>query len=314
LTVIDEDAKKWLRVLLENSVFFHEPMARHTSFRAGGPADAFAVPGDLTILKKLVRGLTHRNIRFLVIGNGTNLLVKDSGFHGVIIVLKKALNQIRIDSGDGIVKAMAGAPLSRLCRFALENGLGGMNFALGIPGTVGGAIATNAGTRFGSVGDVLKRVTVVFPDGEIGNMKRETLRFSYRQLLWENDPVDNKALEPAILCGYVALFPENPEKLKKEAREIVMWRKKHQPSRFPSAGCFFKNPVAEKTAGQLIDLAGMKGKSFGGAEISSRHANFIVNRNNASASDILTLMKMIQDTVWEKFNIMLEPEVRIVGD
>jgi UDP-N-acetylmuramate dehydrogenase len=122
------------------------------------------------------------------------------------------------------------------------------------------------------------------------------------------------ASAPFIVSGCFALIPDDPEKLRNEARQIVMWRKKRQPSWFPSAGCFFKNPVAEKTAGQLIDLAGLKGKSLGGAEISAKHANFIINRKNASAADILALMKMIQETILKKFNIFLEPEVKIIGD
>jgi UDP-N-acetylmuramate dehydrogenase len=314
LTVIHEDAKKWLQNLLENSVYFNEPMSRHTSFHVGGPADAFAIPKNLGVLIELVRGLGQRELKFLIIGHGTNLLVKDTGFRGVIVLLKKALDQIMVDSGDGIVTAMAGAPLSRLCRFALKNGLAGMNFALGIPGTVGGGIATNAGTRLGNIGDVLNQVTVILPDGEIKNITREKLGFSYRQLLWGNNSEGIANSAPIIMSGYFSLTRDDPEKIRKEAREIVTWRKKRQPSWLPSAGCFFKNPASEKTAGQLIDLAGLKGKSSGGAEISAKHANFIINRNNASAADILALMKMIQETIWKKFNIVLEPEVRIIGD
>ena len=314
MTGIDEDAKKWLQNLLRDSVYFNELMSRHTSFHVGGPADAFAIPRDLNVLIELVRGLGQRALKFLIIGHGTNLLVKDTGFRGIIIVLKKALNQIMVNSGDGIVNAMAGAPLSRLCRYALRNGLSGLNFALGIPGTVGGGIVTNAGTWLGNIGNVLDKVTYILPDGEIRNITREKLRFSYRQLLWENNSADITASAPVIVSGSFILSPDDPEKLRKEARKIVIWRKERQPSWFPSAGCFFKNPDSEKTAGQLIDLAGLKGKSFGGAEISEKHANFIINRKNASAADIFALMNMIQETIWKKFNIILEPEVRIIGD
>jgi UDP-N-acetylmuramate dehydrogenase len=313
LTGIDEDARKWLQTFLEGSVYFNEPMSRHTSFRVGGPADAFAIPQDLNTLKNLIRGLGQRKLRFLIIGHGTNLLVKDTGFRGIIIVLKKALNQIMMHSDDGSVNAMAGAPLSRLCRFAIKNGLAGVNFALGIPGTVGGGIVANAGTWLGNVGKVLKEVKVMLPDGEIKTIPKEKLRFSYRQLFWEN----NSAITvsgPFIVSGCFGLIPDDPEKVRQEARKMMIWRKERQPSWFPSAGCFFKNPASEKTAGQLIDFAGLKGKSFGGAEISGMHANFIINRKNASASDILALMKMIQDIVLKKFNIFLEPEVKIIGD
>jgi UDP-N-acetylmuramate dehydrogenase len=313
LTGIDEDARKWLQTFLGGSVYFNEPMSHHTSFRVGGPADAFAIPNDLHILKELIQGLGQRQLKFLIIGHGTNLLVKDTGFRGVIIILKKALNQIVANSNEGSVHAMAGAPLSRLCRFAIKNGLAGMNFALGIPGTIGGAIVSNAGTRWGKIGDVVKEMKVMLPDGKIKTIPKEELRFSYRQLLWEND-TDITVSGSFIVNGCFGLIPDDPEKIRKEARKMMIWRKKRQPSWFPSAGCFFKNPVAEKTAGQLIDLAGLKGKSWGGAEISAKHANFIINRKNASAADILALMKMIQETILKKFNIFLEPEVKIVGD
>lgn len=314
MTGINEDAKKWLQTLLEDSVLFNEPMSCHTSFQVGGPADAFVVAKNLGVLRELVRELGQRNLKFFIIGHGTNLLVKDNGFRGVIIVLREGFNHIIKCSEEGIINVMAGAPLSRLCRFAIKNGLSGLNFALGIPGTVGGGIVTNAGTWLGSIGDILNKVKVILPDGEIRNITKEKLRFSYRQLLWENDLSGITASAPVIVSGSCALIPDDPEKIRKEARKIVMWRKERQPSWLPSAGCFFKNPDSEKSAGQLIDLAGLKGKSFGGAEISSRHANFIVNRKNASAADILVLMKMIQETIWKKFNIILEPEVRIIGD
>lgn len=314
MTGINEDAKKWLQTLLKDSVVFNEPMSCHTSFQVGGPADAFVVARNLGVLRELIRELGQRNLKFFIIGHGTNLLVKDNGFRGVIIVLREEFNHIIKCSEDGIINVMAGAPLSRLCRFAIKNGLSGLNFALGIPGTVGGGIVTNAGTRLGSIGDILNKVKVILPDGEIRNITKEKLRFSYRQLLWENDLSGITASAPVIVSGSFVLIPDDPEKIRKEARKIVMWRKERQPSWLPSAGCFFKNPDSEKSAGQLIDLAGLKGKSFGGAEISSMHANFIVNRKNASAADILVLMKMIQETIWKKFNIILEPEVRIIGD
>ena len=314
LTAIDDDTKKWLQNLLGDSVYFNEPMSRHTSFQVGGPADAFAIPKSLEVFKDLLRGIGQRNLNFLVIGHGTNLLVKDSGFRGVVIILKKALNKITLNSGDGLVDAMAGVPLSRLCRIALKNGLGGMNFALGIPGTIGGGIVGNAGTGLGNIGNVLKKVKVLLPSGETRSIARENLRFSYRQLSWENKSESMPVSFPVILSGCFSLTHDDPEKLRNEARKIVLSRKEKQPTWLPSAGCFFKNPDSDKTAGQLIDIAGLKGKSVGGAEISAKHANFIINRKNASADDILNLMKMIQETIWEKFNIILKPEVRIIGD
>jgi UDP-N-acetylmuramate dehydrogenase len=209
---------------------------------------------------------------------------------------------------------MAGTPMSRLCRFALRNGFAGMNFALGIPGTVGGAIITNAGTSIGDMGNVLCEAKFLFPSGEIKKIAREKLSFSYRQMHWDNKLENQGGSSPVILEAAFSLIPDDRVKLKKEAMKIVKWRKKSQPGKLPSAGCFFKNPDPETSAGQLIDLAGLKGKNYGGAEISQKHANFIVNKNNASAADILGLKEMVQERVWKKFHISLEPEVRIVGD
>lgn len=313
LTRLNEKCRQWLHSVLGESVFFDEPMARHTSLRVGGPADAFAIADDAGLIINLIRGLQQRNLPFWVIGHGSNLLVKDAGIRGVVIVLKKASGSIKVQS-DNTIKAMAGTPMSRLCRFALRNGFAGMNFALGIPGTVGGGIITNAGTSIGDMGNVLCEAKFLFPNGEIKKVGREKLRFSYRQMQWKNNQVNQGQLPPILLEASFSLIPEDPVKLKKEAVKIVKWRKKSQPGKFPSAGCFFKNPDPETSAGQLIDLAGLKGKNYGGAEISCKHANFIVNKNKASAADILGLKEMVQETVWKKFNIRLEPEVKIIGD
>jgi UDP-N-acetylmuramate dehydrogenase len=266
------------------------------------------------MLIELVKGLGERNLPYWVVGHGTNLLVKDKGIRGVVIVLKKAFGEIMGNSRDGVVRVMAGAPMSRLCRFALRDGLAGMNFALGIPGTLGGAIVTNAGTSFGDMAKVLKQATFLFPNGKIKKIVREKLRLSYRRMGGDNNPAGEGDSAPIILEASLVLNPDDPVRLKKQAAEIVKWRKNNQPISLPSAGCFFKNPDPEKPAGKLIDLAGLKGKCCGGAEISSRHANFIVNKNNASAADILALMDTIQETVRKKFNITLEPEVKIIGD
>ncbi len=313
LARVDEQCRQWLHSVLGDRVFFDEPMARHTSFRVGGPADAFAIADDVEVIVNLIKGLQQRNLPFWVIGRGTNLLVKDAGIRGVVIVLKKMFGNITVKS-DNTVKAMAGTPMSRLCRFALRNGFAGMNFALGIPGTVGGAIITNAGTAIGDMGNVLCEAKFLLPSGEIKKIAKEKLSFSYRQMHWDNKSENQGGSFPVILEAAFSLIPDDPVKLKKEAMKIVKWRKKSQPGRLPSAGCFFKNPDPETSAGQLIDIVGLKGKNYGGAEISQKHANFIVNKNNASAADILGLKEMVQERVWKKFHISLEPEVRIVGD
>jgi UDP-N-acetylmuramate dehydrogenase len=211
------------------------------------------------------------------------------------------------------ISAMAGAGLGALCRFAIRNGLGGLNFAMGIPGSVGGAIRMNAGAWEGSMGDVLAGIRIIRPDGTIGFMDKKMMEFSYRSLaLCAESGLELSAC--VILEGVFSLTPQDPDMLKTEADTLLDARKKSQPVGSASAGSFFKNPVNQEPAGRLIDLAGCKGLSVGDAEVSPQHANFIVNRGRATARDIIGLMRMVQETVFQKFNILLEPEVKIVGD
>ncbi len=311
---MDREHRKWLEALLGDCVRFDEPMSRHTSFKLGGPADAFAAPGDIGALVELVRGIRERDLPCLVIGGGTNLLVRDGGIRGVTVVLKSASKSVAYDRKEGIAVAGAGAGLNALCGFCLRLGLSGMNFALGIPGTVGGAVVMNAGTALGQMQDVLKRIEVLLADGRTKVVERGALDFSYRKLGWGRGLSGEKDLSPVVTKAVFALRPEDPETVKKQAQEIIRRRRVKQPGWAPSAGCFFKNPVGERPAGMLIELAGLKGKSVGGAAVSEKHANFLVNRENASAKDVLRLKELVQETVKKKFDIDLEPEVKIVGE
>jgi UDP-N-acetylmuramate dehydrogenase len=188
-----------------------------------------------------------------------------------------------------------------------------MNFALGIPGTVGGGILMNAGTGYGWIANVLDSIKVLLPTGEAQGISRKDLNFSYRKLTWDDEQVKMCQGSCIILDGCFQLRPSDPQKIKKEAVTILADRKRKQPIRHPSAGCFFKNPPSGKTAGELIDLAGLKAKRIGGAVISSKHANFILNTGTASAADVLALMEHVQEKVFKTFNINLDPEVKIVG-
>ncbi len=314
--VLDREAIHWLSNRFGSNVIFNEPMANHTSLRVGGPAEAYVVPETLESLKELIQWSWQKKLPYFIIGDGTNLLVKDNGINGIVIVLTKCLNTIAQTGthADGvIVTAMAGARMQTLCRFAIERGLEGTNFAIGIPGTVGGGIMMNAGTNLGSVESVLESIKVLLPSGHTLRIKKEKLNFSYRKLSWDEEQIDVGLGQPIVLDGRFCLHPSDPEKLKKEAQEIWKARQKRHPTGFPSAGCFYKNPVSDKTAGELIDLAGLKGKSIGGAEISPKHANFIINRHNASAADFLALMELVEETVLKMFNINLEREVKVVG-
>jgi UDP-N-acetylmuramate dehydrogenase len=314
--VLGSDSIKWLESRFQHNVKFGEPMSRHTSLRVGGPAEAFVTPENVEDLETLVKWSWDRKLSYVIIGKGTNLLIKDDGIHGIAIALTKCLKKIDqtdLNNDEVIVTVMAGVNLKTLCSYALKQGLEGMNFALGIPGTVGGGIVMNAGTSHGSMENVLKTINVLLPTGEIRRIKKESLDFGYRKLSWNPELTDGFRDQTVILDGQFCLYRSDPELLKKTAREIIRTRKKRQPIGRPSAGCFFKNPASGETAGQLIEMAGLKGKSIGGAQISSKHANFFINRQKASATDFLELMDLVQKVVLEKFNVHLESEVKIVG-
>ena len=313
---LDSDFIKWLENRFGDNVKFHEPMSSHTSLRVGGPAEALVTPENLEDLKALVKWSWNNGLSYLIIGEGTNLLVKDSGIKGIVIVLTKCLKtivQTGMETDGPIVTASASVRMRSLCAYALKKGLEGMNFALGIPGTVGGGIMMNAGTSHGTMENVLESITVLMPTGRTRKIRREQLDFSYRTLSWNSELTEDYRAQTVILDGCFRLRPSDSEKLKKEARTILKTRWKKQPVGWPTAGCFFKNPLSGKTAGQLIEMAGLKGKSIGGAEISSKHANFFINRHNASAADFLALMALTEETVSNKFNIDLKREVKIVG-
>jgi len=209
---------------------------------------------------------------------------------------------------------MAGASLPSLCNFAIDNGLGGMNFGLGIPGTIGGAILMNAGTAHGDISDVLNTITILDPCGNKKHLNTKDYNFSYRKLAWSNNLTKVSNNGPVILDGCFKLHSTDKNRLKQKAAAILLARKRKQPTHLPSAGCFFKNPQSGKTAGELIEMAGLKGTVKGDARISSKHGNFIINQGNASAADIIELVLLVQEYVSKMFNKVLIPEVIIVGE
>jgi UDP-N-acetylmuramate dehydrogenase len=313
---LDMDSIRWLETRFKNSVRFEEPMSRHTSLRIGGPAEIFALPETVEDLHALINWSREKGLSYLVIGRGTNLLVKDAGIRGIVVKLTRCLNTIEETetNTDGVlVTAMAGANLAALCAYALKRGLKGMNFSLGIPGTVGGGIVMNAGTSYGSMENVLMSLDVLLPAGHPFRIHRNALDFEYRKLSWNPKPTNGPADQTIILNGRFSFCPSDPEKLQKSAREIIKARRRKQPIGWPSAGCVFKNPASGPTAGELIEMSGLKGKSVGGAQISPKHANFFINRRNASSADFLGLIDMTEDAVLKKFNIHLEREVHVVG-
>ncbi|VEN75290.1 UDP-N-acetylenolpyruvoylglucosamine reductase [Candidatus Desulfarcum epimagneticum] len=307
--MLTDRVKKRLSRISGAHVRFDEPMSRHTSLGIGGPAEARATPESLKDLESILRMASGEGIPWMVIGGGTNLLVSDRGLPGLCISLENCLTRVWEKASDGpetVVGAMAGARLSTAFAFAAKRGLSGMNFALGIPGSVGGAAMVNAGSSHGSMEDVLEAATVLFPDGRKEKMSREAFR-AFREKEGGRFPAGAIVSEVFFRLGV-----SEPGRVQKEGRMILSARNKTQPGG-KSAGCFFKNPEKGRPAGMLLDMAGLKGKRIGGARISEVHANFILNVGNASAKDVLDLMNMARETVYEKFNVRLDPEVKIVG-
>jgi len=314
--ILNSDSKIWLEKRFKKNVKFHESMSRHTSLRVGGAADAFVVPEKYKEVVEVISWCRQKEIPYLVIGDGTNLLVKDEGIRGIVIVLTKCLKSItkREIGRDGIIiDVSAGVRMQVLCSFAIKNGFKGLNFAIGIPGTVGGGIMMNAGTAQGSIQDVLDSIEILLPSGHPKIIMKENINFSYRELVLKDEVKAVNQGQLIILGACFWLQLSESKELQKNAEKIMQSRKEKQPWKIQSAGCFFKNPLLGKTAGELIELAGLKGKSIGGAEISCKHANFIINQGRASAADILALVDLVQEEVSKRFNINLDTEVKIVG-
>ena len=313
---INQTHEQWLTKTFGPNVRFQEPMSRHTSLGVGGPADVFVAPQDKAGLVVLVRWLQENNLPYFIIGKGTNLLVLDRGIRKIVISMKDCLRDINhtiLDKETVLVTSGATVWLNTLCKYASVKGFKGMNFALGIPGKVGGAMVMNAGTGQGSMAEVVTAVMVLSPDGHPVRIEKNDLQFRYRRLDLDKQPDSSRLQTPIILEGEFRLSVADRQEIEMESHTILQKRNKTQPVSQRSAGCFFKNPATGKSAGELIDLAGLKGKQIGDAQVSTTHANFIINKDRASAADILELKELIQETVLSAFNITLEPEVKIVG-
>lgn len=312
--MLDESAIRWLKALLGPAVTFDEPMARHTTFKIGGPADALAQPQNESQLRQLVQWAGQNSIPYLVFGGGSNLLVRDGGIRGVVICMRAMAGDVRWRQSPPqvIVTAGAGVLTKRLCVLSLKQGWEGMNFALGIPGSLGGAVLMNAGTAQGSMADALSAVTVMTGSGETERIARDQLQVQYRAVQWPPH-MQNTLGQAIVMTTEFRLTMGSRDHVRRQAMQLMRARIRKQPSWQPSAGCFFKNPSAQMPAGRLIDEAGLKGLRVGQAQVSSRHANFIINRGSATAGDVIGLVEQIQKKVNAKYGIMLQPEVRIVG-
>ena len=296
--------KELLNILDEKNIKVDEPMKKHISFKVGGPADFLVKPKTEEELRNVVEFAKKENVPFIVIGNGSNLLVKDGGIRGIVIELSDNFNNYEIDGN--IIKAQSGALLAIIGRNAMKNSLTGFEFAAGIPGTLGGALAMNAGAYGGEMKQVVKTVRLMERDGNIFELSNEEMKFEYRRsLLTTKDYI--------VLSAVIELQPGNVEEIKEIMADYSNRRSTKQPLNFPSAGSTFKRPEGHFAA-KLIDDCGLRGLNLRGAQVSDKHCGFVINSGGATAKDILDLMFIVKSTVNAKFGIMLEEEVKILGE
>lgn len=294
-----------LTELLGNDrVLTNEPMSRHTTFRIGGPADLFLLPNTVEEIKKIREICIQEQESYFILGNGSNLLVSDSGFRGVIIQTYRNLAQIQVE--EDCIRAQAGALLSGIAQAAKAASLTGFEFAAGIPGTLGGAVVMNAGAYGGEMKDVLKEATVLDSEGQIRRIPAEKLAMGYRTSVI-------KEAGYMVLEAVISLKKGDPDQIRETMKDLTQRRISKQPLEYPSAGSTFKRPEGY-FAGKLIMDSGLRGYTHGGAQVSEKHCGFVINTGGATARDVCELMEHVQKTVYEKYNVKLEPEVKFLGD
>lgn len=279
----------------------NEPLAKHTTFRIGGSARVWVKTDTLNDLKVVLKFIQSNNLKFLVIGSGSNLLVGDSGFEGVVISLGDDFKEIKHNKNK--IFSGAGASLTNLINYACSLGLSGLEVLAGIPGQVGGSLFVNAGTQDGSIGNFVEEVFCLDRNANVIRLSKKDLKFKYRS---------SNLSDYIVLGAWFSLKKKSSRSIKKVIREMLEMRRKTQDTQANSAGCIFKNP-RNNSAGKLIDECGLKGKSIGDAYISSKHANFIINKGQARASDVLRLIDLIKREVKNKFKICLEQEIKILS-
>lgn len=291
-------------ILGEENVFTKEPMSRHTTFRAGGPADFFVTPEKEGQVRKTLSLLKEAQVPRYIMGNGSNLLVGDRGYRGVILQICKKMNRIRIQ--DTVIQAQAGALLSKVAAEAQAKGLTGFEFASGIPGSLGGAVMMNAGAYGGEMKQVLIQAQILNASGEIEDVLAEEMELGYRSSVFSRNG-------GVILSASIQLEPGDPSAIQSRMEELKFLRTSKQPLEYPSAGSTFKRPEGY-FAGKLIQDAGLRGFQVGGAQVSEKHCGFVINKDQASAMDIRSLMEQVSEKVYTQFGVRLEPEVKLIGE
>lgn len=302
MTELTDFQRKISAFLPEMELRFQEPMSKHTSFRIGGGAEVMAFPKNKEELAKLLKTSALLDCKLSILGAGTNVLAPDAGMSGLVICLKDCLDGMQ-QLDDIHIRCMAGVTMARAAVFAAGLGLTGLEFAHGIPGTIGGGLYMNAGAYGGEMAQVCTTVEVMDRQGNLRTLTREQMEFSYRHSVLEDSG-------EIVISGEFALIPDSPEQIKTRMKELIAKRTASQPLNLPSAGSAFKRPVGGYAAA-LIDQAGLKGFRVGNAAISDKHAGFAVNMGGATAEDVKSLLSQVSDRVYENSGIRLEPEIRI---
>jgi len=300
----DEVLTKFNKIIPADRLLINEPLSNHTTFKIGGPADYLVFPSSIAEISSVMVIAKQYNIPVSVIGNGSNILVLDNGIKGLVLKFGSDMSYIR--HTEGTVTIGAGAMLADVCIYAAKHGLGGMEFAIGIPGSIGGAVFMNAGAYSGEMCQIVGAATGVCADGSINRFAESEIAFSYRHSAFQDNG--------CIICEVeLNLFKQEKPTIEQKMYEYQVRRETKQPLEMPSAGSTFKRPPGH-FAGTLIEQAGLKGLTVGGAQVSVKHAGFVVNAGGATAQDVLMLIKEVQRRVYEHSGVMLEPEVRIVGE
>lgn len=295
---------KLFHTIDKEKIYVNEKMEKHTTFRIGGPADYFVMPSDVTDVKAVIELCEQEKVPYYVVGNGSNLLVGDKGFRGVIIQIAGNMNQLQAD-GE-VITAQAGCSLAQIAGKALDEELAGFEFAAGIPGTLGGAVRMNAGAYGGEIKDVLESAVVLTKEGKVMELSVNEMEFGYRTSIIERTGW-------TILGGKIRLHKGKREEIKAVMDDLREKRASKQPLEYPSAGSTFKRPKGY-FAGKLIQDAGLRGFRVGGACVSEKHSGFVINIDHATADDVVSLMEQVDEKVRAQFGVGLEPEVRRIGE
>lgn len=295
---------KLIKIIEETRVLTDEPMKQHTTFRVGGNADFFVMPRTVLEIQEVLSLCAQEQMPYYILGNGSNLLVSDKGYRGLILQIYKEMNRIEVHGTR--VKAQAGALLSKIGAAAYEAGLTGFEFASGIPGAVGGAVVMNAGAYGGEMKDVLESVTVITPEGKLLTLSNGELELGYRTSI-----VARKGY--IVVEAVFELQTGDKKEIRARMDELKLQRTSKQPLEYPSAGSTFKRPEGY-FAGKLIQDAGLRGFQIGGAQVSEKHCGFVINKSGATAADIAELIRQVSEQVMQQFGVKLEPEVKRLGE